>query len=112
MTWDDLRKLRRQGLRPSLPVLITTANDCWTYHHEGFAVIRHAPGQPFHVELLHGLRVVLFLGNCDRASAVIRAMNAKSVKPAELRAWCACFERLDSAPVSCATANAWEAEAA
>lgn len=109
MTWDDLRELRRQGLKPSLPVLVTTANDARTYADEGFAVIRHSPGQPFPVELLDGLRVMLFLGNCDRASAVVRVMAMRGVKPAELMAWCGCFGRVDRQPVSCETAQAWEA---
>lgn len=110
MNWADLRELRRQGLKPSLPVLVTTANDCRTYEAEGFAVVRHSPGEPFPAELLDGLRVVLFLGNCDRAASVVRAMHAKDVTPAELRTWCACFGRLDSCVCSCETVKAWEVQ--
>lgn len=110
MNWDDLRELRKQGLKPSLPVIVTTKRDCWTYAQEGFAVVQHSPGEPFPAELLDGLRVVLFLGNCDRAASVVRAMQAKGVMPVELRTWCACFERLDSCVCSCATVKAWEVQ--
>lgn len=110
MNWTDLRELRRQGLKPSLPVLVTTARDCRTYEDEGFAVIRHSPGEPFPAELLDGLRVVLFLGNCDRAASVVRAMQAKGVMPVELRTWCTCYGKLDSCICSCATVHAWETE--
>lgn len=109
MTWDDLRELRRQGLRPSLPVLVTTANDCRTFEREGFAVVRHEPGKPFPAELLDGLRVMLFLGSCDRASAVVQLMASREVRPAELRTWCECYRRLDCGAVSCETAQMWEA---
>lgn len=108
MTWDDLRLLRQQGLRPSLPLLVTVRDSCRTYAEEGFAVVRHSPGEPFPAELLDGLRVVLFLGNCDRAASVVRAIVAKDVKPAELRTWCTCFDRLDSCVCSCATVRDWE----
>jgi hypothetical protein len=108
MNWADLQELRRQGLKPSLPVLVTTARDCRTYDEEGFAVIRHSPGQPFPAELLDGLRVMLFLGNCDRAASVVRAIQTKGVTPVELRTWCACFGRLDSCICSCATVHMWE----
>lgn len=109
MTWDDLRELRRNGMRPALPVLVTTANDCHTYEQEGFAVVRHEAGKPFPVELLDGLRVLLFLGSCDRASAVVRAMVNREVRPAELRAWCECFRVLDGKPMRCETVQQWMA---
>ena len=107
MTWDDLRQLRAQGLAPSFPVIVTTKSDCWTYAEIGCAVLKHEPGEPFPVELLDGLRVLLFLGDCDRASNVIRAMVAKGVKPSELSAWCQCFKRLDFQSVHCEVAQQW-----
>lgn len=108
MNWGDLRDLRSRGLKPTLPVIVTTRNDCRTYAEEGFAVINHSPGEPFPAELLDGLRVVLFLGNCDRAAAVARLMVSQDVKPAELRTWCTCFERLDSCVCSCETVHQWQ----
>lgn len=74
----------------------------------GAMVIRHRPGEKFHVELLAGLRVWLFLGSCDRAQAVVRTANRKGVEFA-VEAWCECAKRLDSQPVPCATAAEWEA---
>lgn len=108
MNWGDLRELRRQGLKPSLPVLVTTAGDCRTYAEEGFAVIRHKAGEPFPVELLDGLRVLLFLGSCDRAAKVAVLMREKGIAPVELRTWCTCYGRLDSCICSCATVHMWE----
>lgn len=110
-TWSDLQAMREQGLRPSLPVVVTTdgKRPAWLLANEGCLVIRHAPGEPFRAELLDGLEVWLFLGSCDRAQAVIRAMNAKGVRPSRLAAWCPCAQAFDAAPVPCAVAQEWAA---
>jgi hypothetical protein len=109
MTWDDLRMLRAQGLKPSLPVMVATSPGRLgrLLDGEGFAVLQVKSGEPFHAELLDDLDVLLFLGSCDRASAVAKAMQAKAVKPKRLRTWCPCFERLDSQPVRCEIAKEW-----
>lgn len=107
MNWQDLREIRRKGLKPSLPVLVTTRKDCWTYAELGFAVVHHEAGKPFPAELLDGLRVLLFLGDCDKAQAVVRMLRARQVKPAELRTWCPCYARLDRSPVSCEVNAQW-----
>lgn len=109
-TWDDLRELRRNGLKPSLPVIVMT-DDRKPSHllqEEGCLVVLHKAGEPFHVELLDGLRVWLFLRSCDRAQTVIRAMNAKDVKPAEFASWCECARCFDSQPVCCEVAKQWQ----
>lgn len=109
--WADLQAMREQGLRPSLPVMITTDGKppAQLLREDGMLVIEHKPGELFPVELLDGLRVLLFLGSCDRAQAVVRAMLNKHVKPTDLRAWCPCFQCLDIAPVHCAVAWEWAA---
>jgi hypothetical protein len=109
MTWDDLRLMRAQGLRPVLPLIVTVYADrlARTLMDEGCAVIVHQSGEPFPVELLDELWVWLFLGNCDRGQAVVRAMNAKSIRPAELLCWCECGKRFDSNPVCCEVAKQW-----
>jgi len=109
-SWADLAELRRNGLRPGFPVVITTNPDRATYTLSdiGAMVIRHNPGDVFPVELLAGLRAWLFLGSCDRAQAVIRAARVKGVEFV-VEAWCECAKRLDSQPVPCATAAEWEA---
>lgn len=109
MTWDDLRQLRAAGLKPSLPVMVATKPGSLgrLLDSEGFAVLEVKAGEPFHAELLDDLDVLLFLGNCDRASAVVKAMRAKSVKPERLRTWCECSQQLDSSPVRCEVAREW-----
>lgn len=110
-TWADLRALRDQGLKPSLPVVITVdgKRPAWVLETLGCLVIKHEPGEVFHAELLDGLRVWLFLGNCDRAQSVVKAMKAKSVQPAQLSAWCPCRQALESSPVGCVISQAWAA---
>jgi hypothetical protein len=111
MNWDDLRQMRRQGLRPKLPVIVTVHEDrlARTLSAEGCGVIVVKSGEPFHVELLEGLRVWLFLGNCDRAQAVVRALNAKGVQLAELQSWCECEKSFSAQPVRCQVAMDWAA---
>jgi hypothetical protein len=110
MSWDNLRQLRRQGLKPSLPVVVMTdaGKPSRLLAEEGCMVIVHKPGEAFHVELLDGLRVWLFLRSCDRAQAVIRTMNHRGVQPSELRSWCECMARMDSQPVCCEVAKSWQ----
>lgn len=110
MNWQDLRQLRAQGLKPSLPVMVTTHPsslarllDC-----EGFAVLVHKPGETFHAELLDDLRVLLFLDTCTQAQGVVKALRSKGSKPAELRSWCQCLHRLESSPVCCKVAQEWQ----
>lgn len=109
-TWSDLRDLRAHGLRPSLPVIVTTdgKRPSWFMEQEGCLVIRHAAGEPFAAELLEGLRVWLFLGGCDRGQAVVRSCVAKGVVPAELRSWCLCMARLESNPPGCEVVREWQ----
>jgi hypothetical protein len=109
-TWADLREIRRQGMRPSLPVVVTTDGQrpTWLLAEEGCLVIRHNAGETFHVELLDGLRVWLFIGNCDRASAVVSLMGAKGIRPSELGSWCPCMGRMDFQPVHCEVAKSWQ----
>ncbi|HEX2652105.1 MAG TPA: hypothetical protein VHN11_00445 [Xanthobacteraceae bacterium] len=109
MNWDDLRQMRAQGLKPALPLIVTVHADrvARTLADEGCGVIVHRSGDRLPVELLDGLWVWLFLGNCDRGQAVVRAMSAKQVRPAELLCWCECGKRFDSQPVTCETARAW-----
>src|SRR5678815_1791769 len=100
MSWADLREIRRQGLRPSLPVVIVSGPaPMRLLREEGCLLIEHKPGESFHAELLEDLRVWLFLGNCNRAQAVVCAMNIRGVQPRELNAWCECGKRFDSRPV-------------
>jgi hypothetical protein len=109
-TWADLRELRAQGLKPSLPVVISSDGrpPAHMLAEEGCLVIRHNAGEMFHVELLEGLRVIAFLGTCNRAQAVVKLMNARGVQPEEFRAWCDCQKRLDSMPVDCEVVKSWQ----
>lgn len=108
MTWDDLKQLRAQGLKPSMPVIVALRFDAvpQMLAEEGCGVIVQKPGEPFPAELLDGLRVWLFTG-CDKASNVVKAMVSKGVRPAEFCAWCECFNRMDSQPVHCEVAKQW-----
>jgi hypothetical protein len=103
MTWDDLRRLREQGHRPSLPVAVTTHGWTWRGLGEiGCMVIEHKPGEPFPVDLTEGLSVLLFL-NCAQAQAVARLFRSRNRWPASVRSWCACRKELTVAPeASCA----------
>jgi hypothetical protein len=111
MSWDTLQQLRKKGLKPSLPVVVTTdgKRPAWLLESIGCLVVKHESGQAFPVKLLDGLQVWLFLGNCDRAQAVVRAMKAKGVVPSQLRAWCPCAGAMDSMPVNCDVAREWAA---
>jgi hypothetical protein len=109
-TWSDLRAMRERGLKQSLPVMVTTSGEApaGLLMDSGFLVVRHAAGEPFHADLLDGLDVLLFVGSCDRASAVVKSLRAKQAKPLRLRSWCECYSRLDSAPVHCEVVHEWE----
>jgi hypothetical protein len=110
-TWAELRELRNAGLAPTLPVVITTRHDIWRLMRHliehGWLVVMHKPGDPFPVELLAGLDVVLFLDSCDQAQAVIRQLKERGVQVASLGAWCPCFQRMDYQPVCCEVAREW-----
>ena len=108
-TWADLRKIRAAGLKPSLPIVVTVdgSRPAGLLAEEGCLVIRHSPGEPFHVELLEGLRVWLFLGSCDRAQSVVKMCAAKGCRPSELGSWCVCTRRMDWQPVRCEVAAEW-----
>jgi hypothetical protein len=109
-TWSDLITMRAQGIKPSLQVVITTDNapPAHLLRENGFLVIRHKPGEAFHVEQLDGLDVLLFLGNCDRVQAVMAMARQRRVQPKSLTAWCPCFARLDHQPVHCEVSQAWQ----
>jgi len=109
-TWADLRAIRQQGLKPSLPVVVTTdgKRPASLLAEEGCLVVKHQPGEQFPAELLEGLRVWLFVGNCDRSQRVQMLMASKGVKPAEFNAWCECSKRFDSSPVCCKVAHEWQ----
>jgi hypothetical protein len=108
-TWQDLRTLRQTGQRPTLPVIVSIGH----YHMDknmkaaGCMVIDHKAGQPFHGELLQGLRVLLFVGRCERAQLVAKSLLAKNVEPAELQVWCACMQGLTRSPASCELNEQW-----
>ncbi len=109
MTWNDLRELRRKGMRPSLPVVVSVDDFPPTglFAEEGCMVIQHKPGEVLPVELLEGLMVWLFLRSCGRAQAVMRAMGNRGVK-ADCQAWCECMKRMDAMPVRCEVAQSWQ----
>ena len=108
MSWADLRELRKQGMAPSFPVVITTGSYPRALGELGCLVIQHKAGDPFPAELLEDIRVWCFLGGCDRGQAVVKAMASKGVKPAEFKSWCECSQRLDSMPVRCEVGREWQ----
>lgn len=91
VTWGDLAELRRNGLRPDLPVYVT---DRWQLARNmesiGCVAILHRKGEPMPVVWLKGLDVRLDFGKCELAGKVKRLMDAKDVQPASVRAWCNC----------------------
>lgn len=91
MTWDTLAEVRRQGLRPELPVFVT---DRWPLVQNmrdiGCIAILHKRGEPMQVKLLDGLVVRLDFGKCELAGRVKRLMDQRDVRPANVRAWCDC----------------------
>lgn len=91
MNWDDLAELRRQGLKPQLPVYVT---DRWMLAKNmtdiGCVALLHRRGEPMPVRWLDGLDVRLDFGRCELAGRVNRLMQARDVKPQSLRAWCDC----------------------
>lgn len=113
-TWNDLRELRANGMKPGFPVIVTTERGIVerNFGDIGAMVIRHEPGTPMPVELLSGLQVWLLLGCCDRGQAVIRVMNAKGVRPQDLQCWCYCAHELRSNPIGCEIDQFWGGEAA
>jgi hypothetical protein len=108
-SWQDLRALRQTGQRPTLPVIVSTGHYRLdrNLRESGCLVITHKPGEMFHVELLQGLRVMLFVGRCERANRVAKSMMARGVEPAQMQVWCECSAELTTAPVSCEIAREW-----
>lgn len=89
MTWDTLADVRREGLRPELPVYVT---DRWSLVRNmaeiGCVSILHKRGEPMPVELLHGLDVRLDFGSCELGARVKRLMDHHEVTPRSMLAWC------------------------
>lgn len=110
MNWQDLRELRKAGMRPSLPVVVTVdgKRPAHLLASEGCMVIQHKPGDQFPVELLDGLRVWLFLRSCGRAQSVQALMVARNVKAAEIATWCECSQTFERCPVRCEVAREWQ----
>lgn len=108
MTWADLAELRSRGQRPALRMFVTTRESfarrmTWV----GCAAVLHEPGEPFPVELLDGLDVILDLGSCERAAKVKRLMDARDVKPTRLQTWCRCEKSLRIDTPACGEEGAW-----
>lgn len=90
-TWSDLRELRRQGLKPRLPVYVTTHFDnCRSHAEEGAMVIVHKAGEKFEFDLLSGLDVCLRLDSCEQVSRVSRRLKELEIRPASALGWCRC----------------------
>jgi hypothetical protein len=108
-TWNDLRELRAVGLAPGFPLVVAVGEQRLMENlgDIGAMTIQHKPGEVFPVELLDGLRVWLFLGDCGRAVSVTRAMKSKGVEVRELQTWCPCSRRLVSSPALCEVNAAW-----
>ena len=108
MTWHDLAELRGRGQRPALRMFVTTAPEfarrmTWL----GCAAVLHEAGEPMPVELLHGLDVILDLGNCLRAGKVKRLMDVRAVTPARLQTWCRCQKALRIDAPNCLEDERW-----
>ena len=110
MSWDNLRQMRQSGLRPKLPVVVTVdgKRPASLLSDLGCLIVQHRAGEKFPAELLDGLRVWLFLGNCGRAQKVGVMMAEKGIRPAEFQAWCECSKQFDRLPVSCEVAHEWQ----
>lgn len=91
VTWSDLAALRLRGLRPELPVYVTTR---WILARNmtdvGCIAILHKRGEPMPVRWLHGLDVMLDFDDCETAAKVKRLIDQREVQPRRLRAWCRC----------------------
>ncbi len=91
VTWHDLAGLRRQGLKPELPVYVT---DRWRLARNmtdvGCVAILHKRGEPMPVRWLAGLDVRLDFDRCELAGRVAKLMRERGVEPRSLRAWCRC----------------------
>lgn len=109
-TWEELRQLRRAGMKPSLPVVVMVDDrrPSRLLAEEGCMVIQHKPGEVFPVELLEGLRVWLFLRSCGRAQAVQMLVGSRGVKAAELSSWCECSQSFERCPVRCEVSREWQ----
>lgn len=109
-TWQDLQQLRAQGIKPTLPVIVTTGH--WQMERNlrevGCMTITHKPGQPLPAKLLQGLRVWLFVGNCDRRNNVARVLAANEAQPAQLLAWCDCTKTLTQCGAVCERNRDWK----
>jgi hypothetical protein len=84
------------------PVWVTTSKR-WVFalRNTGLLVVVHEPGKPMPLELLRGLDVILAM-DCDKSSRVVRALNAKEIRPASVKAWCPCLQDLIYAGWDCA----------
>lgn len=94
-TWADLAALRERGQKPGMAVFVT--ENRWnvpTLWKLGVMVILHEAGQPMPVELLEGLRVILWFDNCGKAVSVNRLIEAKGVKVESCEAYCECEKEL------------------
>ncbi len=90
-TWSDLRQLRRQGLKPRLPLYVTTNFDnCREAAEIGAMVVVHKTGEKFEFELLRGLNVFLRLESCEQVSKVARRLRELDLRPASCQGWCRC----------------------
>lgn len=96
-TWTDLRALRRQGLKPRLPVYVTTNFDvCRSHAEEGAMVIVHKTGEKFEFDLLRGLDVCLRLESCEQVHRISQRLAELEIRPASALGWCRCEGQWDS----------------
>jgi hypothetical protein len=111
--WRPLAELRAAGLKPKLPVVVTT--DLGVKRRkfgDGSLVIVHRPGERMPVALLDGIDVRLVLDRCDTAGAVYELMAARGVRPTSCSIWCRCAGHLVGAVWPCervASLCEWEA---
>jgi len=100
--WDALRELRMRGMRPSLPVILTSkAHLIDRLQGVGCMVILHKAGESPPVKLLDGLDVIAIFDTCKLAARFIKFAGRHGVGFTRYRAWCSCGKILTVVSFDC-----------
>lgn len=101
-SWDSLRLMRTQGVKPQSAVIVTTQEKLPARLAGVDAlVILHKAGEVMPVKLLEGLDVIFMFEKCELAEKVWRMCEKNRCMPSSAKAFCKCVGITTVAPMSC-----------
>lgn len=97
-TWDELREMRAQGMRPLHPLFVTT-HPRLVYNFTaltGAMFVVQKAGQKCPFELLRGLEVWFRMDTCEQTCKIIQRCKELDTVPSRVMVYCACEKQWES----------------